>query len=289
MKYLEFYEKKQHGSLEFPIQFYPIDRNHSQYEMPPHWHKEFEIVRVLSGKFRLFLNNVEYILSQGDIALVSCGTLHRGEPQDCIYECIVFDLGMLRRHQKDIISPYVLPIMNETLTANGLIHPDNSMLYSSISALFTAMREQVNCYELSVYSLLFRIFALLYENGLLFKAERRRAGRQTDAILSLLDWIDVHYHESISLQQLSGHCGMNEKYLCRLFKEYTDRTPIDYVNHLRIENACHELAAGNKSITETAFDCGFNDLGYFSRTFKKYKGLTPKEYYKSAKENSILK
>lgn len=282
MKYTELYEKKQHGSVDFPIQYYHITSAHPQYEMPPHWHKEFEIVHVYKGHFRLFLNNVEYYLGQGDIALISCGTLHRGEPEDCVYDCIVFDIGMLRRQQKDVISPHILPLMNGTLTANGLLHSDNGMLYTSAAALFPTLDKKAPYYEFSVYGLLFRLFALLFEYGHISPVSRhKRSGRQTDTILALLDWIEAHYQETITLAGLSEVSGMNEKYLCRLFKEFTDRTPIDYVNHLRIECACHEMQNGHRNITEVAFDCGFNDLSYFSRTFKKYKGITPKEFCKS--------
>ena len=56
MKNSEFLEKKQHGTPEFPIQYYFVKSGHPQYVMPPHWHKEFEIIRVLSGDFRVFLN-----------------------------------------------------------------------------------------------------------------------------------------------------------------------------------------------------------------------------------------
>ena len=76
---------------------------------------------------------------------------------------------------------------------------------------------------------------------------------------------------------------MNEKYLCRFFKDYTSRTPIDYINNLRIEAACHELTSGDMTITEAAIECGFNDISYFSKMFKKYKGITPREYSKANK------
>jgi AraC-like DNA-binding protein len=61
----------------------------------------------------------------------------------------------------------------------------------------------------------------------------------------------------------------------------THRTPIDYLNYYRIERACFKLVSTNLSITEVAFECGFNDLSYFIKTFKKYKAITPKQYLKA--------
>ena len=58
----------------------------------------------------------------------------------------------------------------------------------------------------------------------------------------------------------------------------THRTPIDYLNYYRIEQACFKLATSNDSIAEIGMSCGFNDESYFIKTFKKYKGVTPKKY-----------
>lgn len=80
---------------------------------------------------------------------------------------------------------------------------------------------------------------------------------------------------------LSSISGFSEKYLCRIFKEYTSKTPITYINELRIEKACNEMGINKKNITYAAYESGFNDLSYFCRTFKKYKNITPKEYIKS--------
>ena len=55
-------------------------------------------------------------------------------------------------------------------------------------------------------------------------------------------------------------------------------TTVDYLNRQRIEEACLQLAATDDSITEIAYRNGFNDLSYFIRTFKKYKGMTPGKY-----------
>ncbi len=279
MKYTALHEKKRHGSADFPIQYYFVNEAHPQYEMQPHWHREFEMIRVISGSFHVFLNNVEYDMRQGDIALVSCGVLHRGEPENCVYECLVFDLSMLRRRRDDSLTDYFLPLMNGTRTANGLLSGDHGMLYVTAASLFALMQDPAPYYEMAVYGGLYRLFSLLYGEGRIAETEQnRRTGRQNETVITLLDWIETHYAEEVTLERLAAVSGLNEKYLCRLFKEFTDRTPIDYVNHLRIENACHEMAANHRSVTEAAFEVGFNDLSYFSRTFKKYKGVTPKAY-----------
>lgn len=63
MKYMELNEGKAHGSAGFPLQYYAVDATHPQFRMPPHWHREFEIIRVNAGRFSAHLDNHPYPLS----------------------------------------------------------------------------------------------------------------------------------------------------------------------------------------------------------------------------------
>ena len=53
---------------------------------------------------------------------------------------------------------------------------------------------------------------------------------------------------------------------------------MDYLNYQRIEHACYALSTGDAAVTDVAYACGFNDLSYFIKTFRKYKGVTPGQY-----------
>ena len=97
----------------------------------------------------------------------------------------------------------------------------------------------------------------------------------------MLDKIEADFDEDITLTELAELAGLNEKYLCRIFKDYTEKTIIEYIHEIRIENACYEMSVTGNNITRAAFDSGFNDLSYFSKTFKKLKGISPTEYKKS--------
>lgn len=282
MKYLEFNEKKQHGSVNFPIQYYHVTQFNPQYEMQLHWHREFEIIRVLIGKLHLYIDNVGYTLNAGDIAVVECGMLHRGIPENCTYECIVFDVGMLRKKHNDILNMYLSPIINRTVNVKAYFRRGNGEFFKIVNELFKTMQSSSEHYHLRVYSLIYSFFSCLYNSGFVTKSGRdKHAAKQIKVLMELLDWIDSNYAEAITLSDLSKVSGLNEKYLCRFFKEFTSRTPIDYINNLRIESACHEMTANGLTITEAALECGFNDLSYFSKAFKKYKGVSPREYIKS--------
>ena len=288
MKYSEINEKKQRGRAGFPIQIYHVDHEHPQYHMPLHWHQDWDFIRVLSGEFDLHLNNSECRAKAGDIIVIGSGMLHRGQAHDCVYECVVFDLNMLRKHHNDAASVYLRPLLTGEVGVTRLPLKADDTLRQSFWQLFDTLRDRPPYYELTVQSLLFTVFAQLYAGGWLTAVGKRLRGtHQTETVISLIEWIDAHYAENITLEQLAEVAGINEKYLCRLFKEFTGTTPIDYVNRLRIQSACTEMTVRRRSVTEAAFDSGFNDVSYFSRTFRKYMGCSPTDYRRQVAEPSV--
>ena len=106
----------------------------------------------------------------------------------------------------------------------------------------------------------------------------KKAVSKANIIAEIINWIDANHREHITLERLAQQSGLTPNYICRIFKEYTAKTPIEYVNAVRIENVCRDIALGGKNITEAAMDNGFNDISYFCKVFKKQKGVSAKEY-----------
>lgn len=284
MKHTELMESKSHGTPGFPIQYYYIDSTHPQYTMPAHWHREFEIIRVISGSFSVYLNNIPYQMERGDILFVECGCLHRGLPQECVYECIVFNPNMLISIKGGMAEKYITDIAESAVGVNCLLNSENGGIYSATASLFATMAKKKLYYELEIHGILFKIFSLLYSESFIISNAKSQHSRRTDTVIGIINFIEENYRESITLDMLSENAGLSRKYLCRLFKEYTSKTVTEYINGLRTENACYEMAVKHKSVTEAAFDSGFNDLSYFCKTFKKLKGVTAKKY---AEKNRI--
>ena len=288
MKNAEYIEKKRHGSPDFPIEYDYLNDKHPRYIMNAHWHKEFEIIRVLKGSIKVYLNSIEYQLESGDILLVESQYLHRAEPNDCIYECIVFDLNMLLRQQNDITQKYISTFLHLSSKINCILLKENNEINKTFTQLFDTLGNKQPYYELKVYSLLYDCFFKLYNGSCISPIDKSPHTHQIEAITLILDWIEKNFTETITLEKLSSISGFNKKYLCRIFKEYTSKTIIGYINELRIENACYEMFVNGKSVTDSAFDSGFNDLSYFCRTFKKYKNTTPNKYKKLAETQNKI-
>lgn len=279
MKYIKYRETKEHGTFDFPMEFYHVGPNHPRYEMSYHWHIEYEVIRILKGELLMTVGEDEFTAKAGDLIFVKGGLLHGGIPDNCVYECIVFNLDSLmtsspagERLLKKISSDAIEIHNHFTHSSTELAHISERM--------FGQMKTRAEGHELTVIGAFYEFFGYILEHGWYREAQSIsvKDGRRIEHLKKVIATIEEHYDECITLEDLARSAGMNSKYFCRYFKEMTHRTPIDYVNYYRIEQACFKLATSNNSISEIAMSCGFNDESYFIKTFKKYKGVTPKKY-----------
>ncbi|MBQ3686678.1 MAG: helix-turn-helix transcriptional regulator, partial [Treponema sp.] len=115
----------------------------------------------------------------------------------------------------------------------------------------------------------------LYRRKKVLSEKKERQAQQFETVLN---YIKEHYQEQIGLETLASIVGLSPKYFCRLFREVTGRSPIEYLNWFRINMACGKLRGSGRKLADIASDCGFNDLSYFIKTFRNYKGVTPLKY-----------
>lgn len=106
---------------------------------------------------------------------------------------------------------------------------------------------------------------------------------RSPAVQSVLDYVESHYAEEISLEDLcTAAGGLSEQYLCRLFKASVGLRPIEYILRKRIDIARSYLDKTDLPITDIAVRCGFNNTSYFYRNFKKFTGTSPLTYRSAA-------
>ncbi len=280
MKYLSFHENKRRGSFDFPIELYYVDALHPRYEMPVHWHVEAELIFVLQGKLHLSVEGETLTLTQGESVFLSAGLMHGGIPEDCVYECLVFDFE--RFFQDSIICrDRFSTIFGEGLQIQRYFAA-NSDAAKLIDSIFSAMETEQRGYEFTTTGLLWQFAGLVLNQSLYIpqSAAATRNAKRAEQIKKALRYIRANYAKNVTLDQLAAEAEMVPKYFCRVFREITGRTPIDYLNYYRIECASELLCASQESITEVALSCGFEDLSYFVRTFKKYKGVSARVYKK---------
>lgn len=279
MQYINYRENRQRGTADFPLEFHHIASSHPQYFMSYHWHVEFEIIRILSGSFILTLDEQEMSVPAGSVIFIPAGALHSGIPDDCVYECIVLDMNLLMNKSDSCIKP-IRQVMNHEVELQSVYPESYNDIHQIAWNLFDAMGAKKEGYQLLVLGTLYQLFGTIFAIGA-YAPATSQVPRDHKRILQLkqaLEFMESSYNSRLTLEEIAESVTMSPKYFCRFFQEMTHRTPIDYLNYYRIERACYQLLTTNQSITEVAYNSGFNDLSYFIKTFKKYKGTTPKKY-----------
>jgi AraC family L-rhamnose operon transcriptional activator RhaR len=113
-----------------------------------------------------------------------------------------------------------------------------------------------------------------------FEAVSPEISKKAGAIHEIVRYLQKHYSESISLNELSNKTFFNKNYFCKVFKEITGVTVTEYVHNLRIEAACKLLEISDKKIVEISSDVGFSDYKAFYTVFNKIVGMPPRDYRK---------
>ena len=278
MRYLATHEHAPRGTFDFPIELYYVDPSHPRYEMPFHCHMEHELILVLQGVLRLSVEGEAFELAPGDCMLIADGAIHGGTPEGCIYECLVFDLerflaGTTTCGQR-------VALLTEGKARLEGKFPAGTQAAAIVSQLFQAMETERPGYELTTMGLLWQLWGELLGQRLLGAAEPGppRDIRRAQAVKNVLRRIRSSYGQPLTLEDLAAEAALEPKYFCRVFRQITGRTPINYLNYYRVECAAELLCTTQGSITDIALECGFGDVSYFSRMFRRYKGQTPGQY-----------
>ena len=278
---MSYNELKQHGTADFPIELYRIEHTHTRYEMSAHWHSEIEIIRVREGVLNIRLNNNTYSVKKDEVIFVNPETVHQASPENCIYECIVFQPDFIQSFNNG--SAYFIDnLKNHEYIINEYYSEKTPEILPFVNTLFETMNEKSSGYKFKVIGAMYTLFGEIIDkhlykptNGALVSSDKN-----VPKLKAVLSFIRNNYDSQITLEDMAAAAGMSAKYFCYFFKEMTTKTPIEYLTLYRIEKACAKLLKSDLSVTSIAFSSGFNDLSYFIKTFKQIKGKTPSNFRK---------
>lgn len=316
-------EDRPHGSASFRCAFYEAEPGESHFLVKHHWHDEIELLHFKKGNFHMEINMESYEISEECFFFINPGELHyiiSKEP--CEEDAVVFNPGILSFESYDTMQNQVIqPFINGNLWLPRCIEASHRMFhdlyveYDRIQNAFGMMEEAgenagqknagqkntgqknadqknagqknvgISVSQMLIKASLLRILALLIGEGLLTRQESG-INHQVESIKKVLTYIRENYRERIYIRDLAALINVNEQYFCRFFKRAIGKTPMEYVNEIRIRRAAEMVVNTDDLIMDICLECGFNNLGNFLREFKKYTGMTPR-LYKKENRNSI--
>lgn len=263
---------------EFPIKIKRTENCEPGPVLKSHWHEEFMMFYIQEGQAVVHCNSRPIPAGPKDFIVINRNDIHYLENRcnRLIEYHLIIDFSFLLGRPEDICQiKYITPLMKNTIRFQNKITND-SELTQEFLALTREYQHQDTGYELSVKASLYRILTLLMRRYTIpADQESKRHYNPINQLRPVLQYIDQHYEEKLTLQNLANMAHMSRHHFGRLFKSITGLPPIEYINHLRINTAAQLLTEQQLTVGETALAVGFSDSNYFSRLFKKYKKQSP--------------
>ena len=258
MNDINLYEN--HPIQAFPVRF--IENGCGEPWAQAHWHEHLEIHFVFDGVATLRCGNENITLKKNDCLIVNCNTLHQSlSGEQCKSFCVIISHSFLED--------------NFVLFENH-IHDD--YVGELIRHLYDEYKTHNPSREFAIKGYAYLLISYLINNYSKDNMSELRYKQHSDRLATLnnsLKYIETHYKESITTKALAELSHVSEGHFCHIFKETFGKTAKEYINFVRVGKAKDLIKTTDMTIVEIAFCCGFTDANYFSRTFKKYMGVTP--------------
>lgn len=250
-----------------------------------HFHDALEIIICAKNQYRISSNNQIYTLNAGDILIIPPFMLHELSGSPCGARFIfLIDISMLKCFQD---FKTLDPVFMKPFLCTASIHSDiYEYTYSTLMQMVEIYFSHNLFWETSIYSLLLNILLTIgrryfYSNTVSTPPYFTDTKQQEydDIFANLLNFLDAHYADDVTLEQAAAYSGFSKYHFARLFKQRTHMTYHHYLCLKRIQSAQFLLTNNPElSITDIAFRVGFNNLVTFSRCFTKYANCSPTEY-----------
>ena len=282
---MNYYENLRHGTEDFPIGIHDTICQKG-FHLYPHLHSEFEFLVMTKGCGNVYIDDAAYELQAGEALFINCHQLHLGEPADnapAEFFAVVFAPEIFGSPVKDLIADkYVAPIINKLLTLPVKYthtQPWQSDILNILCDIHRLYLEASLGWELKIKARLLELWQLSFINA--DKQAQNNYNPTIENIKKAAIYIKQHYSQPLTLDDMASHINMNRSYFCRCFSEIMHTTPFEYLLQTRIDNSCLLLKSTSLSVGEIAGQCGFNSFSYFSKTFKRFIGVSPSEYARS--------
>ena len=281
--YFELKENKPHGTKDDPFSIYHIANAKRSFQIPIHWHDEFEIIYVRSGFLTVSISGESYIGKTGDAFVVSPGNLHlMGSQSGTVdYYTFLFPLKYISFRTDDMLDEKLLePLNSGHLMICPRVKDTAKELCEQLIEIYEAKKDESESKittQVRTKIILLQFILEMWEKG--FVIENDKSGRNTIE-KEMISYIQQNFMEKISLKEFSEQFHLSEKYISRYFKEHFHITLSQYITHLRLEHAKQLLQDTDIPVTEIAMQSGYQNVSYFIRSFKKTYGVSPLKYRK---------
>lgn len=250
---------------------------------------------VLSGEGILSYEEKTYNLSAGDMVFINCSKPYsHTTPATGTSSAVDTDVdekslfGETEASKNSALwslrwchfNGPTLPLIYQKYVERGgkpTFHPeDNSSFIATLDKLYSAASSSDYIRDMKINEQLNTLCTLIMSES--WHPEDIKTSTKKMSVMEVKAYLDQHYAEHITLDDLSEHFFINKYYLTRVFKEQFGKSINSYLQSVRITHAKQLLRFSDKTVEEIGIECGLGSLHYFSRVFKNIEGIPPSEY-----------
>ena len=282
--YFELKENKPHGTKDDPFSTYHIENAGRSFQIPVHWHDEFEIIYVRSGFLAVSISGESYIGKTGEAFVVSPGNLHlMGSQTGTVdYYTFLFPLKYISFRTDDMLDEKLLePLNSGHLMICPRVKDTAKELCEQLIEIYEAKKDESEskiATQVRTKIILLQFILEMWKKG--FVIENDTSGRNT-VEKEMVSYIQQNFTGKISLREFGEQFHLSEKYISRYFKEHFHITLSQYVTYLRLEHAKQLLQDTDIPVTDVAMQSGYQNVSYFIRSFQKAYAVSPLKYRKN--------
>lgn len=278
-------EKINYDFVDYPIYIRKgLLSSYPNYTAPMHWHDDIEFIAVLQGEMKYNINGKVVNLSKGEGIIVNSRQMHFGysdDKKECEFYCILLHPMLLctnSAYEKDFVTPII-----KSKNADYILLSQKQEWHIEILHLIEQIYsvKDKKTAPLQVQGIFTHLWSLLYEN-IQLNQEKKTQNSDLTIIKNMVGFIQQNYTDKISLADIAAAGSVGESKCCQLFKKYINETPNAYLNQYRLNKSTELLKNTDMSITEIALSVGYSGSSYYTETFHKWFGKTPREF-KNAK------
>lgn len=272
--------------LSTPYDLYMETITSTDFAVKPHWHYYTEILYMIEGSICLNCQEQSYTLNAGDLIFISNQCIHSIQTNNYIptkYVVIKFDLNSLQIPH--VYIPNFRSLFMDSPERDAYFFPASCLKEYSIHQLSMNCLKELEAksfaYDFNVRSnlsmLLVSLARILMNQS--SQTSNPSVGKKTQSPFfhRILEYIDAHSNENLQVQQLADKCGMSYSNFAKLFKETYGRSCKEYIEYIRINKAEEMVLYSDYTLSYIALETGFADCSHFIRTYKKFRGKTPKK------------
>ena len=236
----------------------------------PHWHEYIELHRIISGNALFQIDQRQIAAVPGDIIVVNSNELHSGYATSVPYESQVVIMAP-EELAKGFAHQYYR--FNSKITSN-------CKLLELFDRFFVELKNKNIGYKQMSRAILTEMLVNLFRHeadDILPKKEFLLRRKALNRLEPVLEFIDRSYSEKLTVKQLADMLCLSEDRFAHLFRDGVKRSPLQYINEIRLNKAMALLQTGEYTVTDVAQATGFSDYNNFGRLFRKQYGVTPNQ------------